>query len=98
MPALNHDNMFQSWVFSPQELLQAQLLTTLQKQHIQNIIAQAAHEKTMLTFDPSNIPAYTQQEAELQGRIRVLQSLLDLSREAETILDPGARFQNLSGA
>ena len=79
MAVLNTDSSFVSWTLTEPEKLQGTLLTVLQKQCIQNMIWQAAEEKIKLPFKQENI----QLEAELQGRILALQSLLDLSAESE---------------
>jgi hypothetical protein len=79
MAVLNTNSSFVSWVLTPTELVQGTLLSSLQKQCIQNQIWQAAEEKIKLPFTDEN----KQREAELQGRILALQSLLDLSEEAE---------------
>ena len=79
MATIRTDSSFISWDLTEQELHAGAILTSLQKQCIQNIIWQHAEEKLNLTFTPENI----QLEAELQGRISALKSLLDLSREFE---------------
>lgn len=80
MATINTDSSFVSWILTPQELAAGSILTTLQKQVIQNMIWQAASERISLPFLDEN----KQREAELQGRIAALTSLLDLSAEAET--------------
>lgn len=80
MATINTDSSFVSWILTPQELQAGSILTTLQKQVIQNMIWQAASERISLPFLDEN----KQREAELQGRIAALTSLLDLSAEAET--------------
>lgn len=79
MATLNLDSSFISWNLTEDELKTGAILTSLQKQCIQNTIWQHAEEKLNLTFKPENV----QLEAELQGRISALKSLLDLSREFE---------------
>jgi hypothetical protein len=79
MATIRIDSSFISWDLTEQELQAGAILSSLQKQCIQNIIWQHAEEKLNLTFTPENI----QLEAELQGRISALKSLLDLSREFE---------------
>ncbi len=91
MATLDPHGLFQTWIFSGREELQSQLLTGLNKQMIQNLISQAAAEKVSLTFDPSNPSQFIQIEAELHGRIKTLQTLLDNSAQAESELDPGLR-------
>jgi hypothetical protein len=79
MAIINTDSSFVSWILTPAELQAGSVLTTLQKQVIQNMIWQAASERISLPFLDEN----KQREAELQGRIAALTSLLDLSAEAE---------------
>jgi hypothetical protein len=89
MAFLNHDNPFQAWTMSQDEAIQSRIFTTLQKQHIQNQIAQLAAERISLKIDPLNIQAFMQRDAELQGQIGILQYLLTLSVDAEKLLNPG---------
>jgi hypothetical protein len=79
MATIRTDSSFISWELTESELKAGSVLTSLQKQCIQNILWQHAEEKLALTFTPENL----QLEAELQGRILALKSLLDLSREQE---------------
>lgn len=83
MATLSTNNLFQSWNLSPEEFLQGGLLTSLQKQVIQNQIASVATQKINLPFTPSEPLAYAQQEAHLRGQIDALTYLLTLSEEAE---------------
>lgn len=72
--------MFTKFKFdSDEEELFATTLTLSNQQYIQNLIADAASEKAMLTFNPVNPHEFIQREAELQGTIRALQGLLDAS-------------------
>lgn len=89
MATLSSNNLFQSWELSRQEYLTGSIFTNLQIQCIQNQVAQAMQQKTLLKFNPDNIIAYAQQEAELQGQIIALQFLLSTSEEAARELDPG---------
>lgn len=84
MAILSPNNSFQSWILTPEEFTQGSILTSLQKQCIQNQITQLAEEKLSLTFDPTNPQKFLQQEAELQGSIKSLKYLLTLSEQAET--------------
>jgi len=83
MAILSPNNSFQSWILSPEEFTQGSILTSLQKQCIQNQITQLAEEKLALTLDPTNLHQFLQQEAELQGSIKSLKYLLTLSDQAE---------------
>lgn len=83
MAILNPTNQFQSWNLTPEEFLQGGLLTSLQKQVIQNQIASVATQKINLTFTPAQPLEYAQQEAHLRGQIDALSYLLTLSEQAE---------------
>jgi hypothetical protein len=80
----NLDSPFISWELSPPEILQGTILTSLQVQVIQNRIALLAIEKLNFTFDPANLQRSFQEEAELQGKLRILQNLLIESENAVT--------------
>jgi hypothetical protein len=83
MATLSHTNQFQSWILTPEEFLAGGLLTTAQKQCIQNQIASVATQKINLAFTPADPLSYAQQEAHLRGQIDALSYLLTLSEEAE---------------
>jgi len=83
MATLSASNQFQSWNLSPEEYLQGGLLTTLQKQVIQNQIASVATQKINLSFTPAAPLEFAQQEAHLRGQLDALSYLLTLSEEAE---------------
>lgn len=89
MAILNPDSPFQSWVLSPQELAQGSILTRLQKQVIQNQIAQVAAQKINLEFTPDNPLKFAQEEAALKGQMQALEYLLQLSQSSEAQNDPG---------
>lgn len=86
MAVLDHDCSFQRWKLTDEEELHGTILTTNQKQCIQNQIVQAAEEKIALTFDANNTLLFAQREAELQGRINALKYLIDCSNAAEIAL------------
>lgn len=94
MAYLNPVNPFQSWVLSNKETLQGQVLTTLQKQVIQNEIASLANERISVKFDPEHPMLFQQRDAELQGQIGILSYLLEMSNAAETALNDGRNPQN----
>ena len=83
MAILNPTNQFQSWNLTPEEFLQGGLLTSLQKQVIQNQIASVATQKINLTFTPADPLSFAQDEAHLRGQIDALSYLLTLSEQAE---------------
>ena len=70
---------FSRYSFTPEDQLTAQTLTTLNLQHLQNLICAAAEEKLALKFDPVNPLSYAQREAELQGQIGILKYLVELA-------------------
>lgn len=77
------------------EYQQAVQLTTLQKQHLQNLLADVAEEKINLTFDPTNPLSFAQQEADLTGKISILRHILDLSEVNFTL--PEDSFSDSQG-
>ena len=83
MATLSTTNQFQSWNLPPEEFLQGGLLTSLQKQVIQNQIASVATQKINLTFTPADPLSFAQDEAHLRGQIDALSYLLTLSEQAE---------------
>lgn len=89
MAHLDHNNPFQSWVLSDRETIQGQVLTSLQKQVIQNERAALANKRIALTFDPEHPLKFQQADAELQGQIGILSYLLEMSASAETLLNQG---------
>lgn len=95
MATLNPENPFQLWILSEQEALQGAILTSLQKQVIQNQIAYAAISKMNLMFDPLNPQAFLQEEAAFKGKIQALESMIIASAEAEAKLDPGMTPRNI---
>lgn len=95
MAHLNHDNPFQAWVLSPEELLHGSIFTVTQKQCIQNQIAQLSLRKNNIKFDPANTLYFLQEEAEVRGQITALQFLLDMSASCEAQLNPGSQPINV---
>ena len=82
MPTIK-PNTFTSYVFSEDELNSAPILTSLQKQAIQNLISNYAETKLGITFDPVNPIDFGIQVAWYDGKIEALRYLLDTSDEAE---------------
>lgn len=91
MATLNPDSPFQAWILSPQELAQGSILTRLQKQVIQNQIAQVAAQKINLEFTPNDPLKFAQEEASLKGQMQALEYLLQLSQSSEAQSGPGAQ-------
>lgn len=90
-------SIYCSYEFTEQEELQSCILTSLNKQRIQNLLASYAHEKASLDFNPEKPHEFLQREAALQGSLKALQYLLDLAAHAESQLTaqyPAALSQN----
>ncbi len=68
--------LFTKYILTDEEELAGTAFSTSQRCVMQNLIAEAAEEKVRLTFDPLNPNAFIQREAELQGAIHTLSSLL----------------------
>lgn len=73
--------LFTKFILTDEEELAAVTFSTEQRMYMQNIIAGAAEEKVRLTFNPANPSAFMQREAELQGCILTLTSLLEKEQE-----------------
>ena len=69
-------NQFSSYELSPGELRAATNFSELQRQFLQNEISIAAQERLALKFDPQDPLRFAQQEAELAGKIGILQYIL----------------------
>lgn len=69
--------LFTRYQLSEEEELAAIQFSDTQRMYLQNIIADAAEEKVRLTFDPSKPNEFIQREAELQGIIGTLTSMLE---------------------
>jgi hypothetical protein len=80
-------NSFTSWNLTPVEEREGSLLTITQKQCIQNLISSIAEEKIAALFDPNNVQLSMAQDADLTGKINILNHLLDLSDHAESELE-----------
>lgn len=80
-------NDFTSYALTDQEVLEGSLLTTAQKQFIQNQLSNAALEKNGLEFDSTNQLRFAQQEASLKGQVDAFRFLLDSSAIAEETLN-----------
>lgn len=68
---------FCTYVLEPSEEKRGRILTIENLYVIQNMIAQLALEKIELAATRQDFDNYWQQEAELQGSIKVLQQLVD---------------------
>jgi len=72
-------NRFTQYHLSSEELSTASEFSTLQLQLFQNLLAEAALQKLSLLYTPGEPLLYAQQEAELQGKIGILEYLLTLA-------------------
>lgn len=72
-------NQFSEWGLTDEETPFAYQFNDLNLKALQNEIAIAAQEKLALKFDPLNPILFAQQEAELAGKIAILQYLIDRS-------------------
>lgn len=86
MSTPNLSTSFVSYVMSQDEISIGSVLTTLQKQCIQNQICSLAEQKLALKYSPENAMLFLQQEAELQGQLNALKYLIILSESAEASL------------
>jgi hypothetical protein len=86
MSTPNLTSSFISYILSPDETSIGSVLTTLQKQCIQNQICSLAEQKLALKYSPDSPMVFLQQEAELQGQLSALRYLIILSENAEASL------------
>jgi len=77
-------NNFSEWNLTDEEIPFAYSFNDLNLKALQNEIAIASQEKISLKFDPLNPIAFAQQEAELAGKIGILQYLIDRSHAAQS--------------
>lgn len=75
-------NPFSEWNLTEEEIPFAYQFNDLNLKALQNEIAIAAQEKIALKFDPLNPILFAQQEAELAGKIAILQYLIDRSTQS----------------
>lgn len=80
--------LFTKYQLTDEEELAAIQFSTEQRMYLQNIISDAAEEKVRLTFNPTNPNAFIQREAELQGVINTLASLLEKYEQYVESLKP----------
>jgi hypothetical protein len=78
-------NTFTQYELTPEELITGYSLSPEQRAVIQNDIAEAAQQKVGLKYDPMQPLLFAQKEAELQGRINILQYMLTRADEALTV-------------
>lgn len=70
-------NTFTTYELTSEEQNAGATLTTANQHTIQNLISSAAQLKVNLTFDPDKPTAFLQEEARLNGEIRILSYLLE---------------------
>lgn len=70
-------NTFSEYDFSNEELDEALLLPPLLRMYLQSRMAMIAQEKLSAKFDPLNPVRFAQVEAELAGKISILDELLE---------------------
>lgn len=76
-------NQFTSYIFTQREELEGSILSTLQKQVMQNELSLIAAQKIALDYDPLNPVAFAQSEALLKGQLQVYTLLLEKSEVAQ---------------
>jgi hypothetical protein len=76
-------NTFTSYEFTTREMLSGSILTTEQKNVIQNELASIAEQRLAIDYDPEHQLAFVQQEAFLKGQISILRVMLIRSDECE---------------
>jgi len=67
---------FDKYIFAEGEKF---LLSDIQKQYIQTVLAEEAEKRLALDLDPNNVSSFVQAEAYLKGKIELAQYFLDLS-------------------
>lgn len=76
---------FSRYYLGAEEQVQAETLTSLNLQSIQNLLCDCAEAKVNLKFDPLHTGDFLQKEAELQGQIGILRLLIDQSAIASRV-------------
>ena len=69
-------NMFESYSFTDEEILEAGKLTDIQRRYWQHRLSDVTMQKLNLTFDPAKPMDFMQQEAYARGRVDMLLELL----------------------
>ena len=77
---------FTHWNLSALEVLQGSILSSQQKQVLQNELANIAEQVVNLEYAPENPLAFVQHDAHLKGQMAVIRFLLLRSDESETQL------------
>lgn len=77
MPQLQPNNPFASYVLSAEEQIQASTFNELQLCMLYNERFIAANAKLNMRFDPEHPQSFIQEEAELQGKLNMLNWLIE---------------------
>jgi hypothetical protein len=85
---------FTHWELTNTEILAGSILTTDQKNILQNELAQIAENKLNLDFDPLNPTKFAQDEAFLKGQMSIIRVMLLRSDESEIAYKNQAALQN----
>lgn len=77
---------FTHWELTNQEVLAGSILTTDQKNLLQNELAQIAEQKLAIEFDSKDPTKFAQNEAFLSGQMSIIRVMLIRSDESELSL------------
>jgi hypothetical protein len=89
-------NEFTSYNLNDQEQLEGALLTTVQKQVLQNQLSICASEMMALEYDTTNPASFAQQEAYKRGQIECLRFILASSDASQEALYPTTNLNQQS--
>jgi hypothetical protein len=87
-------NRFQQFDFSAEEEIVASTFHELQLMWLQNLRADAAEQKLNLKFDPQNPQTFTQDEASLEGQIKILSHIMEVSAHNQEKLQAAAALKS----
>lgn len=87
-------NTFTSYELTEKEQLEGMILSSLQKQVLQNERAQIAEEKLNLDFNPAEPDSFIQADAFKKGQLAVIAWQLASSEAAELALVRGTKFES----
>ena len=85
---------FTHWELTANEVLAGSILTTDQKNLLQNELAQIAEQKLAVVFDPKDPTKFAQDEAFLSGQMSILRVMLIRSDESELSLRKASQSTN----
>lgn len=101
MPTVNVDNVFTDFLFTTEELRAARILSDLQLCYFRHLRSQYMQQKIgmLVPEDPTNDRSYFLQKAEIEGKIQVMNEIIDLHHAALLEIpkpqdDPAAAGQN----